>query len=141
MQVASLGLLLSGALIMYKSCMLITNSESPIVVVLRCVLSVVSVLLKEGVLVGVVFGACSFRECRAESVSASFPVSQVSAWSGAKPLCTAFVHAFIAAVSVLTGSLPRVLSFHGVLFFSFVARLSQWEHGASYPSWRPAPPL
>ncbi|GAB0490188.1 hypothetical protein MMPV_001420 [Pyropia vietnamensis] len=34
MQVASLGLLLSGALIMYKSCMLITNSESPIVVVL-----------------------------------------------------------------------------------------------------------
>lgn len=40
MQVASLGLLLSGALIMYKSCMLITNSESPIVVVLRCVLSV-----------------------------------------------------------------------------------------------------
>jgi len=38
MQVASLGLLLSGALIMYKTCMLITNSESPIVVVLRCVL-------------------------------------------------------------------------------------------------------
>lgn len=38
MQVASLGLLLSGALVMYKSCMLITNSESPIVVVLRYVL-------------------------------------------------------------------------------------------------------
>lgn len=93
MQVASLGLLLSGALIMYKSCMLITNSESPIVVVLRCVLSVGSVLLEleEGVLVEVVVCACSCGECQAVSVSACFPACRMLAWSGAKPLCTPFV--------------------------------------------------
>lgn len=83
MQVASLGLLLSGALIMYKSCMLITNSESPIVVVLRCVMFVgVVFLLKKGVLVGVVSGACCRGKCQPVGVSAAFHVWQLLAIVG-----------------------------------------------------------